>query len=992
VTPSVSHEIDGYHAPGAPSSPNLPAVLMVANPVGGLSWKTPVRLATTSALPACTATGSGRGKTLTANGPGALTVDGRAAAAGDRILVKDQGGVAAHADDGIYAVLDPGAGGRPWILVRALDLDGVGSSTEVVCGAAAIVQDGDSYSGLAFRLATLDPVVVDSTAQQWVQLAGGGGGGSPSGPAGGQLGGTYPNPDVRGIRESGGPTALSVGAIPDGSVLARSGAGLTGVPQRPAVAAGTQTGSTGTVVFSNSNGVSFGMAGNVVTASVVPPAQSLSVSAGTSSAAVGQVVLSNSNNLSFGLNGSTITGSASFPAQTAQTQNVVVPAAGTQTATSGTVVFANSNGISFGMSGSSQITASYTVPTVPAQTAQTLGAYGLGNTAGQSSSSTLDARSLSLSGAGLASVGLSGGAVVVSVTAPAQTVQTQGVVAPAAGTQTATSGTVVFANSNGISFGMSGSSQVTASYTVPNVPAQSVQTQGVVVAAAGTQTATTGTVVFSNSNGISFGMSNSSVVTASYTVPNVPAQTNQTLGLYGVGQTTGQSSSTTLDARTLSVSGLGAVSAGYSAGALVISAPNTVAQTNQSAGLYALGNTTGQSSSTTVDARSMSLVGGGIVSVGYSGGSIQISAPPPGAGNVNVSAGTASNNATQVVFSNSNGVSFGLNGSTVTASVATSLTNVNVSAGTTSNNLSAVVFSNSNGMSFGLNGSTVTGSYTVPTQSAQTLGAYGVGNTTGQSSSTTVDARTVSVSGLGAASVGYSGGALVVSVPNVVAQTNQTAGLYALGNTTQNSSTTLDARSLSLNGGGIVTVGYSNGSIQVSATTAQSAQTVGAYGLGQTAGQSSSSTLDARSLSFSGLGAVSVGLSAGAVVVSAPNTVAQTVQTVGGYAVGNTTGQSSSSTLDARSVSFSGAGAASVGYSGGSVVVSVPAVVAQTAQTVGLYGVGNTTQNSSTTLDARTLSFGGRGDITVGYSNGTVQISGNQTAQTQNVVVPSAGT
>jgi hypothetical protein len=37
--------------------------------------------------------------------------------------------------------------------------------------------------------------------------------------------------------------------------------------------------------------------------------------------------------------------------------------------------------------------------------------------------------------------------------------------------------------------------------------------------AAGTQTATSGTVLFSNSNGITFGMSNSSVVTASFIAP-----------------------------------------------------------------------------------------------------------------------------------------------------------------------------------------------------------------------------------------------------------------------------------------------------------------------------------------------------------------------------------------------------------------------------------------------------------------------------------------
>ena len=63
-----------------------------------------------------------------------------------------------------------------------------------------------------------------------------------------------------------------------------------------------------------------------------------------------------------------------------------------------------------------------------------------------------------------------------------------------------------------------------------------------------------------------------------------------------------------------------------------------------------------------------------------------------------------------VEFSNSNNVSFGLNGSTMTGSVATSLTNVNVSAGSTSNNLSNLVFSNAGGVSWGINGSTITAS------------------------------------------------------------------------------------------------------------------------------------------------------------------------------------------------------------------------------------------------------------------------------------------
>ena len=57
------------------------------------------------------------------------------------------------------------------------------------------------------------------------------GGGPPSGPASGDLGGTYPSPAVtqaRGIRETAGPTTLVAGAVADGEYLRRSGATVVG--------------------------------------------------------------------------------------------------------------------------------------------------------------------------------------------------------------------------------------------------------------------------------------------------------------------------------------------------------------------------------------------------------------------------------------------------------------------------------------------------------------------------------------------------------------------------------------------------------------------------------------------------------------------------------------------------------------------------------------------------------------------------------------------
>lgn len=157
-----------------------------------------------------------------------------------------------------------------------------------------------------------------------------------------------------------------------------------------------------------------------------------------------------------------------------------------------------------------------------------------------------------------------------------------------AGTQSY-QGPFTLSNSNGVSFGMSNGT-VTASVA-----------GGGVAISGGTNSQATGTVQFSNSNGVTFGLDGAGVMTASHN--GLTSQSNQAFSADG-----GSSAFQTL----------------------VFANSNGISFSNSN--------------------------GSVVASVGAGGAAGSISA------------GTTSVALGQVVFSNSNGVSFGLNGSTITAS------------------------------------------------------------------------------------------------------------------------------------------------------------------------------------------------------------------------------------------------------------------------------------------------------------------------------------
>jgi microcompartment protein CcmL/EutN len=506
-----------------------------------------------------------------------------------------------------------------------------------------------------------------------------------------------------------------------------------------------------------------------------------------------------------------------------------------------------------------------------------------------------------------------------------------------------------------------------------SVAAQSVQpeTQTFIAGVSASDTLyTSGNVRFTGvGGGITVSSNTGQRVDLSVAAP--VAQTVQAGSVYASSNTFGTSSGT-YDARTLSIAGSGGVSVAASNSGWVISAPVSVAQTNQAGSVYAISNTSGTSSGT-YDARTLSIAGAGIVTVAASNSGWRINASQ------SVQAGS--------VYASSN--TFGTSSGTYDArslsiagrgavSVAASNSGWIISAPVQSVQAETQTFVG------GLANSQTT--YTSGTVSFSEQGNLTIRSTTGNQFQFSVAPQSVQVEtqtfvgGVGNSETTYTSGTVNLSAvggPITIRSTTGNAFQFSVSQSVQPETQTFIAGisasdTLYTSGnvrftgvGGGITVSSNTGQrvdLSVAAPVAQTNQSGNVYASSNTFG-TSSGTYDARSLSIAGAGIVSVAASNSGWVISA--SAAQTNQSGNVYASSNTFG-TSSGTYDARSISIAGRGAVSVAASNSGWIISAPvqSVQAETQTFVG--GLAN----SQTTYTSGTVSFSELGNLTIRSTTG----------------------
>jgi hypothetical protein len=397
--------------------------------------------------------------------------------------------------------------------------------------------------------------------------------------------------------------------------------------------------------------------------------------------------------------------------------------------TSGTTGVISGTGLQFALAGGNNVTLSQSINgssatiTVSAasQTNQTANFYVHGNSTQLSSTAGINLSAVTFQGAGPIYMGVSEGKVLAS--GATSSLQGTGIVNISTNGSTISIGAPAFSagvSTGGSTLGNTGMVNSRVVFVGTNVTLSQSQDNGsatitISAGAAGNGVALSGTDALITSGTASFQATGAASISVNGQVISIgaPVQTNQTLSQAVTGNTTGNTSGMSVDARSLTMEGLGIVSAGISTSAGGSSLIVSATQSNQAA-----------------------------------------------------SAANGSYAFQTLSFSNANGVSFGTSaGSAITASINPSGGGVALEDGVNSITSGTASFDDANGVSFGINGQTVTAS--VAAQSAQTANFYVSSNSTIASTTAGVDLRSVTFQGAGGVSFGVTDHKVLASAPDV---------------------------------------------------------------------------------------------------------------------------------------------------------------------------------------------------------------------------------
>lgn len=444
----------------------------------------------------------------------------------------------------------------------------------------------------------------------------------------------------------------------------------------------------------------------------------------------GSVVFSNSNGVSFGVNGNTVT--ASHNAIT--TGRASTDGIGLNTAQTNVTWTVNSNGLSFNAGG-------YAGTGFTSTTAAGVNIVGTNNTAGLSlgvpaflTTAMASNRGSDFVQAGAVFNGTNATGTIasnaISVSVAAQTAQTQNLHNVTLSGNTAgvmaqvSSGTLTLAGGNNITLSQNGNA-----ITISGANAGGVQTaiSGIVVSDA---TYTSGTVSFSNAGNITVGSSVDGATQYIRLSGNAAQTTQSAIRAFGVSNTGNTAGNTGVSTGVDWVlAGSNSITLSQSTG---VGGPNTVwfqhpawlttamASNRGSDFVQATAAFAGTNASGTIASDGISVSVGNYITTAMLSNAVTLS-------NIRVSGGTTSNLLSAITFADGNGISFGLDASTITASHngLTSQSNQNVTAANGGFAFQTLSFSNANGISFGTSaGSAITASHNALTsQSNQAFSA-----------------------------------------------------------------------------------------------------------------------------------------------------------------------------------------------------------------------------------------------------------------------------